>query len=777
MRNHRLVQWTRLLLQPMPLFGVAIIGVFWIGLVYLLSVERSRTLENSIAQGSNLARLFEENTIRLFKGVDRTLLLLRLAYEKNPHNFDLRQWAEQTLLLGDLTVQAALIGADGYMKSSTTEYSGAPLFLDDCEHFVAQVNAKSDELFISKPVTGQASGKLSIQLSRRLHQPDGSFGGVMVASIDPTVVEKFYHAIDLGPQGSVTLRRLDGVVLASNGFAPQTIDNNRFPRGLTIALAQAPKGHFWGGGVVDGVNRLAFYRTVSEFPLIVTIGTAENIIFSDYERNRLIYIAVAILLTLLVLGAIIVSVRRQSWLERTNFWFDAALENMTHGRCMFEAQKRLVICNDRYASLYRLPPELLKTGTAHEAIIAHRVTNGILAGDNKAAAVNKKLSALGQLPANEISSRIDELADGRLIRVVRQPMKGGGWVATHEDITERLQLQKQRDDMLMQEGRRSSIDNAILSFRGRVEEMLGAVSNNANAMKTTATALFGSSDQTTHHSEEALRESNAASVNVAIVASSAEQLSASIAKINRQLAQTKEIGGNAVIKAETTNHECAELSQAAQKIGDVVKLIRNIAGQTNLLALNATIEAARAGEAGRGFSVVASEVKLLAVQTAKATEDIARHILAAQESTDGAVDAVHSIESSMQEISARASSAADSILQQNSATLEITQNAVNAARGTSVAVSVLSQVSDAANGTRAAAESMRRRIQSMHRWQTCAPKSRDSSARLRFDAGDWQRDAPWCRRKIFRSKLRTRAARRHRARARRTRSILHRGWT
>ncbi len=99
-------------------------------------------------------------------------------------------------------------------------------------------------------------------------------------------------------------------------------------------------------------------------------------------------------------------------------------------------------------------------------------------------------------------------------------------------------------------------------------------------------------------------------------------------------------------------------------------------------------------------------MKLLAVQTAKATEDIARHILAVQESTDGAVEAVHSIESSMQEISARASSAADSILQQNSATLEITQNAVNAARGTSVAVSVLSQVSDAAIGTRAAAESM-----------------------------------------------------------------------
>src|SRR5262249_20932877 len=238
------------------------------------------------------------------------------------------------------------------------------------------------------------------------------------------------------------------------------------------------------------------------------------------------------------------------------------------------------------------------------------------------------------------------------------------------------------------------------------EEMLGTVSNNANMMKSTATGMLSSSEQTTRHAEAALRESDQASANVGRVAGSAEELLNSIADINRQLHQTKTIMNNAVTKAEATNDRYAGLAQAAQKIGDVIKLIQTIAGQTNLLALNATIEAARAGEAGRGFAVVASEVKMLAVQTAKATEEISRHILAVQESTSAAVGAVRSIEESMQEVSACASNAADSILHQNAATSEIARNAVDAARGTKMVVSVLSQVTDAANGTRAAAETM-----------------------------------------------------------------------
>ncbi|HZC57146.1 MAG TPA: PAS-domain containing protein, partial [Xanthobacteraceae bacterium] len=385
-------------------------------------------------------------------------------------------------------------------------------------------------------------------------------------------------------------------------------------------------------------------------------------------QRREIFVPVVIFLTLLELIIMATSIRRQVAVEETNLRFNTALENLTHGLCMFDGNKRLVVWNERYASMYRLPPELLKVGAAHEVIIAHRVTHGILKGDTNAGAVDKKLGALEKMSSNKISSRIDELADGRLIRVTRQPMQGGGWVATHEDITEKQRLEHQREAMLAQENRRLLTESAIDSFRYRIEEMLGVVSTSTNAMKSMANALIVSSHETTQHAEGALCESGEASANVTLVAGSAEQLSASIAEINVQLAETTQLVASAVDKARASNGEYAGLTQAVEKIGDVVKLIRNIAGQTNLLALNATIEAARAGEAGRGFAVVASEVKSLAAETAKATEEIARHILAVQESTGGALEAVAGIEDSMHEINTRASSTAASILQQNAAT-------------------------------------------------------------------------------------------------------------
>jgi methyl-accepting chemotaxis protein len=296
--------------------------------------------------------------------------------------------------------------------------------------------------------------------------------------------------------------------------------------------------------------------------------------------------------------------------------------------------------------------------------------------------------------------------EGRFFAIVNRPMGDGGWVATHEDITDQRQAEIQRTAMQELEGRRTIIDDAIGGFRERIDSVLKTVSDSADAMQSTAVGLLGSSEQTSQGAQGAVQASTEASANVQSAAIAATQMAASIAEISRQLTRTTEVVRAAVSEAETTNEQIAGLAAAARKIGDVVELIGEIAGQTNLLALNATIEAARAGEAGRGFAVVASEVKSLAVQTAKATEEITSQIRAVQDSTAKAVEAIHGIAGRMHEISTYTSSVASSVEQQNAATGEISHSGEGAAQGTGKVVSVLGDVAGAAIATRGSAETV-----------------------------------------------------------------------
>ena len=223
-------------------------------------------------------------------------------------------------------------------------------------------------------------------------------------------------------------------------------------------------------------------------------------------------------------------------------------------------------------------------------------------------------------------------------------------------------------------------------------------------MKSTATDLFRSSEKASERANGMVQSSHETSINVESAADATSQMSSSITAISQQVGRTIEIVRDTLREAKATNNTFIDLANAAQKIGDIVKLIQQIAGQTNLLALNATIEAARAGEAGRGFAVVASEVKSLAVETAKATNEIAGQISAVQASTKGVVEAIHGIEKCIGEINASASDVAASIEQQSSATSEISRNVASAAQETNKVAAMLDEVANAAVSTRASAE-------------------------------------------------------------------------
>jgi methyl-accepting chemotaxis protein len=379
-----------------------------------------------------------------------------------------------------------------------------------------------------------------------------------------------------------------------------------------------------------------------------------------------------------------------------------ALDNMSQGLCMFDGNERLVVCNRRYLEMYKLPAAVAKPGTTLTGLLEQRIANGSFS--RKLEDYRRELlasMAQGSTTHTEVKS-----ADGRVIAVINRPMAGGGWVATHEDITERRDAEQERALMQEQQQRRGVIEEAIAAFRRRVEDHLRTVTEGAMAMRSTATTLFANSGQTSKSAEGAVSASNEASANVETAAIAADELTGSIGEIGRQLNLTTDIVRAAVGEARGTNEQIAALAQAAQKIGDVIKLIRTIAGQTNLLALNATIEAARAGEAGKGFAVVAAEVKSLAVQTAKATEDISQLIMSVQGATSGAVAAIGRIAGRMQEIDSYATAVSSAVEEQSAATAEISQNVASAAQGAKLVVSVLGQVAGAATDTRQSAESV-----------------------------------------------------------------------
>jgi methyl-accepting chemotaxis protein len=382
--------------------------------------------------------------------------------------------------------------------------------------------------------------------------------------------------------------------------------------------------------------------------------------------------------------------------------FEAALNNMSEGLCMFDAATRLVLCNERYIEMYGLDPELAKPGTLLRDLLDQRRRSGTFSENSDQYIAD----ALRRMREGKVVQDVREMPDGRFISVASRPMVGGGWVATHQDITERRRQDQERDRMAAQDQRRAAVDEAIAMFRQRAEAMLRTVGETALAMRSTATKLFAASQKTSQRAEGAVHASNEASTNVEIAASAANELSSSIDEISRQLGQTNNLVGIAVSEAGATNDQIGSLANAAQKIGDVVKLIQDVAGQTNLLALNATIEAARAGEAGRGFAVVASEVKSLAVQTAKATEEIAGQIAGVQASTGTAVEAIRRIADRMREINNHTAAVAASVQQQNAATGEISQNVASAAVGTKEIVTVLGEVAGSATETRGSAESV-----------------------------------------------------------------------
>ncbi|HEX2843224.1 methyl-accepting chemotaxis protein [Hyphomicrobium sp.] len=292
----------------------------------------------------------------------------------------------------------------------------------------------------------------------------------------------------------------------------------------------------------------------------------------------------------------------------------------------------------------------------------------------------------GAIPYTDQANEIGEMA--RAVAIFR------------DNTLERTKLESERTrEAARREARQKALEALIEGFKSDAEQTIAALAVMAADLEQTAGSLQGIASGTNDKAQLVATASDQASANVGTVAAAAEELTASIAEIGNQISEALNNVSSTSSVAMSTNQRMSELLASAQQIGEVVTLIREIAGQTNLLALNATIEAARAGEAGRGFAVVATEVKTLATRTAQATESISEQVSSIQAATDQAVRAIGDIAERMGHVNGITTQIAAAVTEQGAATSEINASVHHAAGDTRHVSETIAGVTEAATAT------------------------------------------------------------------------------
>jgi len=421
-----------------------------------------------------------------------SLVLASLAEKLEGEDLDIGQEEQLKDDKHYLLLRAAMAGlpqinnigitdANGRRMNWSHDWPSRTFDLSDREYFRVLKQNPTINSFIAEPVQGRSTGDWEIMVSRPLVGKNGEFLGVVYASTLLRFFEDLFRATSLGNGYAASLMRRDGTLLARHPkagrigqVAPVSTLKIMGDSNSAVSRAVSP---------IDKQARIAAAYRLASYPLVIVTSQEESAALADWRRAALVMSLITAVIVLITVVAayllarswkqqaslnmaraeLIASERsrtlaeadlsRERELAKYNQRFTAAVENIKQGLCMFDADQRLVISNAYYARMYRLPSELAKPGTPYQDIIAYCTRSGVLndgggtvidGGDS--ASAGRKLRSLAELSTDKNWILLDRHSDGKVMRIIHQPMEGGGWVATHEDITERQQAEQELED-------------------------------------------------------------------------------------------------------------------------------------------------------------------------------------------------------------------------------------------------------------------------------------------------------------------------------------------
>jgi diguanylate cyclase (GGDEF)-like protein len=436
--------------------GALLIAAIAIGTTVMIGNFRERAIDNSKRELENTVLLLSRHFDRQledFGAVQRDLLAYLQSsgvdtvehYKRRMSSQDVHLMLQSKLSALSYVGGVNIIDADGILINSSSVWPVPAISVADRSYFKAFKNDPRSPDMIVEPVYSRITGAWTTVIGRKITGPHGEFLGAIGRGIEPAHFEKFFASLALGDDAAISMVHRDGTLLARYPHNDSMIGRN-FKNGEMFQTIISQGGIAMGEfkSPLDGGNRLGAARTLNGFPIIVMATTTISAALADWrEQNR--FLITAATLTAMVIAVMLFLVVRklsqqhrlaQQRLRLQKQRLDTAVNNMTQGLLLFDSSRRLVVCNQRYIEMYRLSADVLQPGCSFHEVIAHRKATGSFVGDVDAYCF-QVLRDIGHRQTMTIQT-----PDGRSIQIVNEPLADGGWVATHEDITERTRTEQ-----------------------------------------------------------------------------------------------------------------------------------------------------------------------------------------------------------------------------------------------------------------------------------------------------------------------------------------------